>query len=256
MRRILRCFGASFTALAIAVVLVSPAAAAGGKVAVFPSKMPATGPGFTWVATDHGLFRQLVVAPYKGYVWNGQTPNVQQAWNYTCVAASIQSELAMALGSFDTSTSKQWAIYTWGRAHMGFPLPDDNRGLDPYAWASALNYFSGGKVSYRDATWDDGQQGLRDIALTMRRTGHPQGIVVYAGLHAWTIIGFTANADPAVNPRFTVTGVYVMAPFIRWTDPPAGTYYKAGQFIDLWGLYYERSGTTQWTGKYTAIIGG
>jgi hypothetical protein len=91
----------------------------------------------------------------------------------------------------------------------------------------------------------------------MLATGHPQGVDVHKGTHAWTIIGFTADADPSTSPDFSVTGVYVAAPYIAWTDPKIGTYYSANTFINsIWGRYYEPAGKTQWTGSYAAVVGG
>ena len=63
----------------------------------------------------------------------------------------------------------------------------------------------------------------------MRSTGYPIGLLVYHGGHAWTMIGFTATADPALTPHYQVTGVYVAAPFVAWTDPRPGTYYTTSQ---------------------------
>jgi hypothetical protein len=182
-----------------------------------------------------------------------RTPNVPQFWWSTCVAASVQTELAMILGSYDTSQSAQWEIYQWGRSQTRFSYP---RGLDPYAWAEALNHFSGGRVGYHDRGFSNGQVGLRAIASAMRTTGHPQGAAVKHGRHAWTIIGYTATADPALTDDFTVTGVFVAGPLTAYTDPLTGTWFEASYFTSLWGRYLQLPVQTPWRGLFAAVIEG
>jgi hypothetical protein len=46
----------------------------------------------------------------------------------------------------------------------------------------------------------------------MRLTGHPVGLLVNTGSHAWVLSGFSATADPALTNDFTVTAVYVEGP--------------------------------------------
>ena len=181
--------------------------------------------------------------------------NVQQRWNYTCVAASVQTELNMALGSFDTSASKQIAIYNWGRAHLGFSLKDAQPGLDFIAWSRALDHFSGGKVKYSAVPMADGAAVLVAMARAMRTSGLPQGAAVRGGTHAWTIIGYVASADPATARSFTVSGVYVAGPYMSRRDPPTGTYIKAADFLAYWETYTDPHGGSPYNGKYLAVIG-
>jgi hypothetical protein len=191
--------------------------------------------------------------PYKQLLKIGV--NVQQRWNYTCVAASVQTELLMALGFFDTSAGRQIAIYNWARAHLGFSFRDSQPGLDFIAWSRALNYFSGGKVKYSPVSMADGAGILVAMAKAMRTSGLPQGADIRGATHAITIIGYVASADPATARSFTVTGVYVAGPYMRWRDPPTGTYLAAADFLAYWGTYTDPYGFSPYNGKYLAVIG-
>jgi hypothetical protein len=181
--------------------------------------------------------------------------NVQQRWTYTCVAASVQTELGMALGSFNTSAAQQLAIYNWARAHLGFGLKDNQPGLDFIAWARALNYFSSGKVKYTATAVASGPEILGTMAKAMRTSGLPQGAAVRGGTHAWTIIGFYLSADPIKSRTFTVYGVYVAGPYQSWRDPPTGTYVKAANFLAYWEKYVDPYGDSPYNGKYLAVVG-
>jgi hypothetical protein len=187
---------------------------------------------------------------FKQYVYH-HTRNVPQYWWSTCVAASVQTELAIILPSFDTSEVFQWEIYQWGRQHLAY---DYSRGLDPYTWAEALNHFSGGRVAFHDRGFASAQEGLRAIARAMRATGDPQGAAVRHGRHAWTIIGYTATADPAYSTDFTVTGVFVAGPLTAYTDPPTGTWYEASYFAALWGVYLQAPASNPWRGLFAAVL--
>jgi hypothetical protein len=42
----------------------------------------------------------------------------------------------------------------------------------------------------------------------MRLTNRPVGLLTWRGAHSWVMSGFTATADPAVNAKFRVLGIY------------------------------------------------
>jgi hypothetical protein len=48
--------------------------------------------------------------------------------------------------------------------------------------------------------------------------------------------------------------VYVAAPFVRWTDPPAGTYYSYSSFARKMTPYIEQVRWTRWNNLYTIIL--
>ena len=181
--------------------------------------------------------------------------NVQQQWSYTCVAAAIQTELEIALGSFDTSGSQQMAIYEWGRANLEFGIRSGQPGLDFIARSRALNHFGGGKVRYRPVAMADGAYLLVRMARAMRISGLAQGAGVRGGTHAWTILGFVTTADPARVKSFAVVGVYVAGPNMKGKDPLTGTYMSAADLLAYWETYTDPDGSSRYNGQYLAVVG-
>jgi hypothetical protein len=207
------------------------------------------------IGSSTGWIRSADLAPpFKQFVWNRRYPVTQQYTNYYCVPASVQTELNIGLRRSSTSNSYQKTIYTYGRKNLGYWT--GGVGLDPQAWERALSYFSTDAVDYVDATYGSYYAAIKAGALQMRRTGLPVGLLVYYGNHAWTMIGYTATADPLRTSAFRVTGVYVAAPFVRWTDPPAGTYLNYSQFARKMTPYIEQVRWTRWNGLYTIVLPG
>jgi hypothetical protein len=205
------------------------------------------GTKYGWVRSDY------LTPPYRQFVWNRSNPNVQQYTNYWCVPASVQSELNMTLNRYSTSYSYQQSIYNVGRNNLGYWV--GGLGLDPQAWRVTLEYFdSPAALDYVDATYSSYTSALTAGVLQMRKTGRPVGLLVYSGTHAWTMVGYTATADPLKSSGFKVTGVYVAAPFVAWTDPPAGTYYSASAFSKKMTPYWEPVRWTRWNGKWTIVL--
>jgi hypothetical protein len=228
---------------------------AGTQVARRATATDAYGVGWTkgTVGSTWGWVRSAdLTPPYKQYIWNRRNPVTQQYTNYWCVPASVQTELNIALNRTSTSYSYQKSIYSYGRRNLGYWT--GGVGLDPQAWQRALSYFSTYRVDYTDSTFSTYSAAIKAGALQMRKTGLPVGLLVYYGNHAWTMIGYTATADPLKTSAFKVTGVYVAAPFVRWTDPPAGTYYGSASFARKMTPYIEQVRWTRWNGLYTIIL--
>jgi len=214
------------------------------------TKVLVSGTTWGWVLTAY------LTPPFKQFIWNRKNPVTQQYTNYWCVPASVQTELNIGLNGYSTSRSFQQAVYTYGRAHMQYKV--SGLGLDPESWELSLSYFDtrvgNSHVDYRDDTFYTYTTAIKWGAIQMRKTGLPVGLLVYYGGHAWTMIGFTATADPLKTMAFKVTGVYVAAPFRAWTDPPPGTYYTFSQFGKKMTPYYEQSRWTHWNGRYTIVL--
>jgi SH3-like domain-containing protein len=215
------------------------------------------GNGSRWtkvrIGTRTGWVRsRYITGPYRQYIWDRRNPVTQQYTNYWCVPASVQTELNMALDRQSTSYSYQQTVYHYGRANLGYRLRAV--GLDPQAWARSLTYFSNERTPYWDAIYTSYDRALRAGVRSMRRTGQPVGLLVYHGGHAWTMIGYTATADPRKTSKYKVTGVYVAAPFVAWTDPRPGTYYSTAAFRYKMTTYWEPERWTRWNGYYTIIL--
>ena len=207
-------------------------------------------------STSGWILSGYLTPPFKQYLWNRKNPVTQQYTNYWCVPASVQTELNIGLNGYSTSYWFQSKAYTYGRAHMGYTV--SGRGLDPQSWQLSLSYFdymfSSRQVDYVDATYSSCSGAIRAGVVQMRKTGLPVGLLVYYGGHAWTMIGYTATADPLKTSAWKLTGIYVAAPFRAWTDPPAGTFYTTTAFRQKMTPYYEASRWTRWNGLYTIVL--
>jgi hypothetical protein len=185
------------------------------------------------------------------YLWNKKSLNVQQATSYWCVPASVWTMLNVIRNGSAGSYSQQSAVYSFGRRNLGYPIRA--RGLDPQAWARALNYFGGNVGAYVDTTYTSYDTAIKQAAKAIAVTGKPVGITVYHGGHGWTLMGFVATADPRYTNNYTVTGVYVMAPYRAWTDPGPGTYYSYSALAAKMTSYWEAERATRWNGKYVLV---
>jgi putative cell wall-binding protein len=202
------------------------------------------------------LLGEAVRQPFEQMVWQG-TRVSQQKTSYWCVPASVQQALNILNNTNLDSKDGQQAIYDYGLKHQAYPMI---KGLDPQAWAASLGKFSDGRLSYVDKAYPTYGEALRDAVVRMRSTGNPVGLLVLSGMHAWNLVGYKTDADPALFDDFKITGIYVIAPYIAWGDPQPGTYFTYEQFKAKFTPYddeaaYEAPGVkTRWRGLYTLVV--
>lgn len=127
-----------------------------------------------------------------------------------CVGASMQMMLNV-MGEADRSSRTQGRLQTLARslsgpARAGF----QRKGASVRGWTAGLNELGAGP--YRTVGSDDIDEALRLAAKSIRATGRPVGLLVWAGRHAWVMTGFQATADPAATDRYRVTKAIVMDP--------------------------------------------
>ena len=159
---------------------------------------------------------------------------------YWCIGASMQMMLnIVGLTDDDDSRAGQERYMRLARARGPSLRQVDHdqtteaaggtlRGAGSSGWARGLVELGAG--GYREQAVDDYTAALRDAAYTLRRTGRPVGLIVWRGAHAWVMSGFTATADPLVDPDFRVTGVYVQDPWY----PRISSIWGPGQEPDSW----------------------
>ena len=131
----------------------------------------------------------------------------QQEWTW-CVAASTQMMLNLIDGTSDNSYGGQLKILSFERDND--MLPDSDPGAGLIGWQGALEKFSG--TRYEVETVGTLEGAVRLAALRLRLTNRPVGLAVNDTTHAWVMTGFEATADPAFDPGFKVTAVYVSGP--------------------------------------------
>ena len=139
---------------------------------------------------------------------------VAQANFVQCVGASMQMMLNVA-GAHDRTVRTQARLQSLARslsgpARAGF----ERKGASVRGWTAGLNQLGAGP--YRMVGSDTLAESLRLAAMSIRATGRPVGLLVWAGRHAWVMSGFQATADPAITDRFRVTRAIVMDPLFPY----------------------------------------
>jgi hypothetical protein len=177
-----------------------------------------------------------------------------QANMTVCVAASTQLMLNLILGRSDSSAATQQTYIAYAQAHDAGSYTS---GTDPAGWAATLDRYGGS--TYSVATFADAGSALKQAVRRLRQTNKPVGLLVWAGLHAWVISGFSATADPAVTNEFNVTAVYVTGPLYPRPanalgyDPAPDTQMTPTQLSRYFAPFNDGPARS-WTGKYVIVV--
>jgi hypothetical protein len=206
----------------------------------------AIGPATATTNVPTGPFR-IDLADGNDFV--AQTSYVQ------CVGASMQMMLNI-MGGTDRSARTQIRLQALARGLSGPTRAGFQRkGASVAGWTSGLNQLGAGP--YRLAGVDTLDEALRLAARSIRETGKPVGLLVWAGRHAWVMSGFEATADPRVTDDFRVTRAIVLDPLhphgsTRWGPSPKP---RAGLTPGVLGRQFvpRRRGT--WAGAATGVMG-
>jgi hypothetical protein len=156
---------------------------------------------------------------------------VPQTTFVQCVGASMQMMLNI-MGGADRSAATQLRLQRLARnlsgpTRAGF----ERKGASVRGWTAALNTLQAGP--YRLIGTDTVQEAMRVAARSIRDTGRPVGLLVWAGRHAWVMSGFEATADPRRTNRFTVTKVIVLDPLYPYGSSKWGPSPRPRQAITL-----------------------
>jgi hypothetical protein len=164
--------------------------------------------------------------------------HVPQYTPYWCIGASMQMMLNIVGVTDDESRKAQERYMRAARSGGRSPLSDDDvgdtesagelRGAGSRGWARGLVALGAG--GYYEGAADGYTAALRGAAKAIRSTGRPVGMIVWRGKHAWVMTGFTATADPLVDRKFRVTGVYVQDPWY----PRVSSIWGPGQRPNKW----------------------
>jgi hypothetical protein len=127
-----------------------------------------------------------------------------------CVGASMQMMLNI-MGGEDRTAKTQVRLQSLARSLSG-PTREgfQRKGASVRGWAEGLNALGAGP--YRLVGTDTIQEAMRVAARSIRETGRPVGLLVWAGRHAWVMSGFQATADPARGGTYKVTEAVVLDP--------------------------------------------
>ncbi|HLO34560.1 MAG TPA: hypothetical protein VK194_00695, partial [Candidatus Deferrimicrobium sp.] len=181
--------------------------------------------------------------------WPSQTNFVQ------CVGASMQMMLNI-MGAHDRTSRTQTRLQVLARdlsgpTRAGF----ERKGASVRGWTDGLNQLGAGP--YRLVGTDTLQEALRLAAWSIRETGRPVGLLVWAGRHAWVMSGFEATADPRATSRFRVTKAIVLDPLYPYGSSKWGASPRPREAVSLATLGRQfvprRRGT--WAGAPTGVAG-
>jgi hypothetical protein len=151
---------------------------------------------------------------------------VAQTNLFQCVGASMQMMINMVAAKDDRTAETQRQLWSLARAHSP-PRPPDRpprKGASVWGWAKGLDRLGFGP--YRVVGFPSLEDATRAAARSMRLTGKPVGLLVWAGRHAWVMSGFRATGDPLSVADVDVTHVYALDPLYprdsgSWGDSPA-----------------------------------
>lgn len=155
--------------------------------------------------------RAATAAPTYVYDLSAPRDFVAQTNFVQCVGASMQMMLNMVRPEDDRTAATQLALQELARDLSG-QRPDgrEREGASVRGWTAGLNLLGAGP--YRLVGTDSLEEALRVAARAMRETGHPVGLLVWRGRHAWVMSGFHATADPLGDADFDVTAAVILDP--------------------------------------------
>jgi hypothetical protein len=172
---------------------------------------------------------------------------VRQYTSYWCVPASSQTMLNLIRRTTDRSYYNQ-SRYAWHIKRFN-RYTYSSRGNDPQGWARFMDTYVGGDWHYDDRMYTNQTTAILAIVESIRRTGHPVGIVVDNGTHAWTVVGVRGVQR---GDTVELAGVYVSGP-LYGRDPWPYKFLTTSQFRTRFTRYHESQRTVIWEGKYVIV---
>jgi hypothetical protein len=136
---------------------------------------------------------------------------VSQHTDVACVGASVQMMLNIIQPGADRSRATQRRALRTAQQMTNPIFVRRSGGASALGWAYALERLGGGP--YRVRAYATRTAALRAVAVAMRATGRPAGLLVWRGAHAWVVSGFRTSADPAAARRFSVSGLVISDPW-------------------------------------------
>jgi hypothetical protein len=176
---------------------------------------------------------------------------VTQFTSYWCVPAAVQTMLNLVNGTSDRSYASQSRLYTELRRANKYSY--STRGNDVRGWARVLSAHLPPGQGYADQSFSSRTDAQLAIVKAMDRTGRPVGIVIDAGSHAWTVVGYTVRETPGVADSMTVLGFYVVGPLGSPSDPWPKKYLTTSQFASRFTRYHESTRKVVWEGLYVIV---
>lgn len=176
---------------------------------------------------------------------------VTQFTSYWCVPAATQTMLNLVRGTSDRTYRTQSRLYDQLRAANLYTYA--TKGNDVRGWARVLTAHLGPSKAYADMSFTSRGTAYETIVRTMERTGRPVGIVVDAGSHAWTVVGYRYEETPGVAGSREILGFTVIGPLGSPSDPWPKKYYTVTQLNSRFTRYHEWQRAVVWEDKYVIV---
>ncbi|HEY8438427.1 MAG TPA: hypothetical protein VIK65_07415 [Candidatus Limnocylindrales bacterium] len=172
-----------------------------------------------------------------------------------CVGASMQMMLNIA-GDTDRTARTQLRLQELARGLSGPTRPGfERKGASVRGWSAGLNELDAGPYRLVGTTTID--EALQLAARSIRETGKPVGLLMWAGRHAWVMSGFEATANPDTTADFRVTRAIVFDPLYPYGSSRWGVSPRPGQALAVSSLGKQfvprRQGT--WAGALAGADG-
>jgi hypothetical protein len=230
------------TALAMALAVV--AWAAGPALAADPVRP-------TSIPTRTSVTSTAVTTTTRTVDLSRSSAQVLQYTSYWCVPAAAQTMINLASGGSDRTYATQSRLYTeLQRANL---YDYATKGNDVRGWARVLTARLGKSRAYADVSFTSRGAAYEAIVEAMDRTRRPVGIVVGAGTHAWTVVGFTVRETTGDPGSRTVLGFTVVGPLGSPRDPWPKKYLTVAQLSNYFTRYHEWQRSVVWEGKYVIV---
>jgi hypothetical protein len=174
----------------------------------------------------------------------------RQYTNYWCVPAATQTMWNLIKGISNNTYRRQKSLYRQIREHNRYRYT--TKGNDIQGWAWALRKYTG--KAYQPRSYTSKSTAIRAIAKAIDRTGHPVGITVHHGTHAWIVLGYKAQPSATDPTKRTILGFYVSGPLGPGSrDPWRYDYISMTSFRRVYGKYHERTRRVIWEDKYVLV---
>ena len=176
---------------------------------------------------------------------------VLQYTNYWCVPAATQTMLNLVSGRSDRTYATQSRLYSELQKANLYDYA--TKGNDVRGWARVLTARLGPGNGYADVSFTSRSAAYAAIVKAMDKTKRPVGIVVGAGTHAWTVVGFTVRETTGSLGSQTILGFTVVGPLGSPRDPWPKKYLTVDQLSGHFTKYHEWQRSVVWEGKYVIV---
>ena len=208
-----------------------------------PTSEPSPTPSPTVEPTPGATPRIVSVLMYR------RSAIVRQYTNYWCVPAATQTMWNLVRGDSNSTYLRQSTLYKQIRLHNRYRYSTNGNDVEGWAWALRRWTYK----PYVARAYLSKTVAIDSIVEAIDRTGHPVGVTVRSGTHAWVVIGYRTAIDPNDPTRRTLQGFYVTGPLGGYRDPYPYRYVSLTSFKAVYTRYHESQRKVVWEGLYVVV---